>query len=758
MPSGSDTGDLPAARVGAAPRVIQKPVRRPWIRRRRWRIALVSTLAALALAAATLWLLYPRLAAAAIRKRVVSRLESRLGLDVSVGAIEVDRDGHALLHDLELRDRSDGVTPLVRVATISIDYDFWASVHGAVRIDKVVVDGLEVSAERAADGSDNFRDVVDRLRGAGGGAGGGTHHAGLRARTIEVTSGAAVLRDERAGVVISVGRIGLRAEDGGGVTLRLGELAARTTIGPKAMLEQLVITAEAARPRETASVQVSGGSLSLWPRMSLTGIAGTLEEGDQPGRLVVDLGGGYGGADGKLWTAGGWVDPWERAASLGITAERFTLDRIARVLDGSAVIDYQHTSVDASLQIDVTGGRATWSGGFGVSGLNLSHPLLASRPVRDIDVGGDVSGWFDQSTRTLTIERAAFRSRGVDYKLAGTARMPGGLEPGGARRAAWHVGGRFEIPPLPCQKMLDGIPAELIPYLDGAVLTGTFDTSLHVDIDWADLDATELSGRVGINGCRVRKMPEQSDARRLKEPFVHYVEAEVDNWLAIELGPDNPDFVPITDVSPYLLSSLMTTEDSAFYRHHGFITSEFRTALIHDLKANYFAYGASSITMQMVKNVMLYSEKTLSRKLQELFLTWYIERELPKDRIFEIYINAIEYGPGLYGIGPASQRYFGKHPRELNPVEAAFFSSILPSPKTRYKQYCEGKLWRFTEGKINRILDIMYKRGRLTPDEYQAARQTPLYFDRADGMTEAECLALVSRALKNARPTNPLKK
>ena len=83
--------------------------------------------------------------------------------------------------------------------------------------------------------------------------------------------------------------------------------------------------------------------------------------------------------------------------------------------------------------------------------------------------------------------------------------------------------------------------------------------------------------------------------------------------------------------------------------------------------------------MQMVKNVFLQREKTLSRKFQELFLTWYVETQLDKDRIMEIYVNAIEYGPGLYGIKPASLLYFGKHPRNLSPVESAFFASILPA-------------------------------------------------------------------------------
>ena len=166
--------------------------------------------------------------------------------------------------------------------------------------------------------------------------------------------------------------------------------------------------------------------------------------------------------------------------------------------------------------------------------------------------------------------------------------------------------------------------------------------------------------------------------------------------------------------------------------------------------------GASSITMQMVKNVLLYREKTLARKLQELFLTWHVENTLTKDRILEIYLNVIEYGPGLYGIGPAAYHFFGKKAKDLTPTEAAFFSTILPAPKERYKQYCAGTLTRWTEGKIERILQIMLKRERLTQAEYDTAIATPLLFSK-DGMeSEDDCMKRVKKAIKNARPTNPL--
>jgi membrane peptidoglycan carboxypeptidase len=292
--------------------------------------------------------------------------------------------------------------------------------------------------------------------------------------------------------------------------------------------------------------------------------------------------------------------------------------------------------------------------------------------------------------------------------------------------------------------------------MQGYKLKGTFSTDLTVAIDLADLEATKLDGSVALFKCRILETPEEME--RLKEPFEHFVEVDRDQWLGFIIGPENEDFVPIAEVSPNILNSFMTTEDSAFYKHRGFIAREFRTALIKNLDAGYFKYGASSITMQTVKNVLLYREKTLSRKLQELFLTYSIEQVLEKDRIFEIYVNAIEFGPGLYGIGPAAKHYFGKAAKDITPKEAAFFSSILPSPKARYRQYCSGQLTKWTITKIDRILGLMVKRGRLTQEEYDAAIMMPLMFVKDGTETEQDCMKRVKKAIQNARPTNPLKK
>lgn len=701
------------------------------------------------------YVVYPRVGRWMVESKVVPRLEAKLGRDVQIGSIEIDH-GHAVLRDVRVIGPEDGVEPLVRIDRIDVDFDFWASVFGNAEIGAMVIDGVAVRPRRDAAGVDNFRDVLARL-GVGGATIDGapvkkTGFGSLRPTRIEITRGDVIMVDEAARMTATIEAFDGSWKRGEGGVVHLHRAVAATTFGPAASASELTAFDH---PVDGRRLDVAGGSVQLWPGMSLTGIAGSIAPADED-RFDIRFEGGYGGVEGRLWTASGWLDPKGASAAVDLDAARFTLDRLKPILVKSPVLDYEKASVDARLHVEVSGAAASFSGGFHLRDFTVSHPYLAEKPIPDLEIGGEVAGRFERASRTLALDRAVLSARGLPFELSGWLAMPGGLRPDGARRERTAVDVRLVIPKKPCQEVLEALPPEAVPYMEGFVLGGNFDTDLRVAIDWSDIQATVLDGRVGLFGCRPKRAPEE--VTRLTEPFEHYVEVERDQWLAFMVGPENPDFVPITDVSPYLIKSLMTTEDSAFYRHRGFIVKEFRTALIKNLEAGYFKYGASSITMQLVKNALLYREKTAARKFQELFLTWYVETLLEKDRILEIYVNVIEYGPGLYGIGPASQHYFGKHPRDLSPVEAAFFSSILPNPKERYAQYCKGTLRGWTEDKIQRILGLMRKRDRLTEEEYVMATITPLVFEKDGTETEQQCMDRRRKAMKNSRSTNPLKK
>jgi hypothetical protein len=757
----------------------------------RWLIAGAVSLGAVLTATIGLAVVYPRVGAWMIRSKVGGKLAQRLGRDIRFGAIEV-AIGHAVMRDVEVRGPLDGDTPLVHVDQIDVEFDGWRSLLGAVEVGAARLDGVLVTIHRDADGQDNVRDVLDRLHGKGEPGDG----PGLRPASITVTHGKLLANDELTGATGLVADADARWTPDRLVAHARG-VTATTLNAPRASAATIDVERVAGT---TPIVTVDGGEIALWPKLALSGIAGKVVANPRrAGEYVIDLAGGYGGVPGRLWTAKGALDPEALTASFDLEAAKFQLDRLAPILEHSAVVDYATTSVDTRLHLDVDRVGAKFAGSFHLTGLNVGHPLIAEHEVHDLDLSGQIAGSFERAGRKLELTQGDFVARNMPFSITGvvtapqkaavaeiapaprsgdkvaaadkaaadkatadkatadkaTADKPGREPPRVGPHGLQVVQLRLVIPPIDCQRVLNAIPTEMAPYLAGYKIKGVFDTDVHVDIDWSDLDATQLDGHIGIKHCKVVDEPAGSP-KRLKDEFEHNVEVEQGDWESFVVGPSNDEFVPLDQISPYLIKSIMSTEDSAFYQHHGFITSEFRTALINNLKAGKFVQGASSITMQMVKNVLLYREKTLARKLQELFLTWHVENTLTKDRILEIYLNVIEYGPGLYGIGPAAYHFFGKKPKDLNPTEAAFFSTILPSPKERYKQYCAGTLTRWTEGKIDRILQIMLKRDRLTQAEYDAAIATPLLFSK-DGMeSEEDCMKRVKKAIKNARPTNPL--
>ena len=129
------------------------------------------------------------------------------------------------------------------------------------------------------------------------------------------------------------------------------------------------------------------------------------------------------------------------------------------------------------------------------------------------------------------------------------------------------------------------------------------------------------------------------------------------------------------------------TEDRAFQSHKGVRWDLIGKAIKLNLEQARFAYGGSTITQQLVKNLFLSREKTLSRKLEELIISWELERRYNKNEILELYVNVIEYGPDIYGVRKAAHYYFGKPPWHLSPAESAFIMGLKPYPRAGHRQW-----------------------------------------------------------------------
>ena len=150
-----------------------------------------------------------------------------------------------------------------------------------------------------------------------------------------------------------------------------------------------------------------------------------------------------------------------------------------------------------------------------------------------------------------------------------------------------------------------------------------------------------------------------------------------DGHLIGEFGEERRNIVRIEDVPPVMKNAILAAEDERFYQHGGIDTLGMIRAAVMNLTSGGKKQGASTITQQVARNFFLSSEKTYTRKLYEVLLSFKIEHNLTKDQILELYVNQIYLGQRAYGFSAASQIYFGKPLKDLSAAEAAMLALSL---------------------------------------------------------------------------------
>jgi monofunctional biosynthetic peptidoglycan transglycosylase len=143
------------------------------------------------------------------------------------------------------------------------------------------------------------------------------------------------------------------------------------------------------------------------------------------------------------------------------------------------------------------------------------------------------------------------------------------------------------------------------------------------------------------------------------------------------------EFVSLADISPNLQHAVVAAEDGRFRQHHGFDWIEMQKVLEDDVKRQRVGRGGSTITQQLVKNLFLTTERSFVRKGVESSLVPVVEVILTKDRILELYLNVIEWGPGIYGAEAATEHYYHRHASDLTREQAARLAAIIPAPLKR---------------------------------------------------------------------------
>jgi penicillin-binding protein 1A len=197
---------------------------------------------------------------------------------------------------------------------------------------------------------------------------------------------------------------------------------------------------------------------------------------------------------------------------------------------------------------------------------------------------------------------------------------------------------------------------------------------------------------------------------------------------SIVVRAGEPDFISIAAVPPLFLDALLLSEDAGFYGHPGVDVAEMRAAWADNVERGTLARGGSTITQQLVKNLFLSREKSYGRKMEEAALALLVDAALSKRRILEIYLNVIEWGPGLYGLAPAARHYFGKAPAALTPKEIAFLVCLIPSPVRYHQAHSAGRAGPEMEQLMANLLAKLRSVEAIGEEDYAAALDEALRF------------------------------
>ncbi len=245
---------------------------------------------------------------------------------------------------------------------------------------------------------------------------------------------------------------------------------------------------------------------------------------------------------------------------------------------------------------------------------------------------------------------------------------------------------------------------KVLKWLAAIVLGGIF-----LYAAWIGLTLYRLPTVAGLADRRMNLTIQVKDWQGKIHPFV--------------VGPQNARWTASESIPSEMKWAVIVAEDANFYRHEGIDVTAIKNAIKYDLEKKRFARGASTLTQQVAKNLYLSREKTITRKLEEIYLAKRMEQELTKGRIIELYLNIVELGPMVYGIGHGARYYFDKPASALTPRECAFLAAMLPGPQKVYNPY------RHLDRVLKRsdmILGQLRQKGVLTEAEYrQALAETP---------------------------------
>ena len=303
-----------------------------------------------------------------------------------------------------------------------------------------------------------------------------------------------------------------------------------------------------------------------------------------------------------------------------------------------------------------------------------------------------------------------------------------------------------------CQALYNLIPSQLLGSIQNTQLSGYAAPQISFTAQRdksTEVPEFKLKIKKLLRQCRFEQMNLRSPKRKavykdnrplishgvewLNEHFTFVIDPKFSGGKKIKVGPESKSFVPYKELPSYIGGAMYLTEETGFWRGGAFSLTLLNRALNTNIREGRFVYGGSTITQQLVKNLFLGRQKTLTRKIREALISARIIDHVSKQRVLELYLNMIEFGPQIFGIQAAAQYYFQKDARNLSPEEAIFLAMLKVSPKRGKRWKKRGYSPKFTwwKNRTVEVFDRLVKEGLVT--ESRAKNAAPFILKWSNG-------------------------
>jgi hypothetical protein len=376
---------------------------------------------------------------------------------------------------------------------------------------------------------------------------------------------------------------------------------------------------------------------------------------------------------------------------------------------GLTAVDRASVESDVRVVLAPSGESLTIKGSGKLRQLSLASKRLAAETLSDMELAWRVDAEARIDGTSLVVRDAELDLGDLRLLVSGSYQ----------RHDAGHrLDIEYEVPLTSCERAFGSLPRAMVPNLEGLRFAGSLAFKGHARFDTVALDRSYDVDWEASNSCRVVEAPAALNPGRFQNAFDKLVYSPEGKESRMKFGPSTDTWVPRTEISRYMEGAVLTTEDGRFFRHHGFDKEAIINSIRENIRSGRFVRGASTISMQLAKNLYLPRTKTISRKLQEAVLTMYLEQELTKEQMMELYLNVIEFGPMVYGIGPAARHYFNTTPARLSLGQSLYLASILSNPNKQYFT-AGGAVAPGRMGYLKTLMKVVHKIGRISDEELE---------------------------------------